>query len=232
MDPERGDAGRAELWSVVDELPAGAGAIGLLSSEEFTHHTDPFARALLEAGGPHVGILLAADPEAAEAVGRVAEACYRGLGARPVVLDVLRREHAVASALPDCDVLFLAGGDPAHLLPALRDTPFWGAVADRWRAGMVLAGASAGAMALCRHCLVPRPGHDKPTVWDRGLGPLERFGLAVHAATRPAEWVAGVAASAPVPVVAIDDATGVLLAPGGAPRVIGPGRAWVAGPSS
>ena len=218
------------LADVIDVLPDGAGPVGLLSSEEFTPLAEAFDRSLLSLVGARVAIVLAADPSSAQAVGATAMDHYRRIGAEPMLVDVLCREQANAGAVPSCDMMFLAGGDPANLLPALLDTPFWAEASARWIDGMGLAGASAGAMALSRHCLVPTPGADKPTVWDRGLGPLERFGLAVHAATRPKEWVHGVASTAPVPVVAIDDGIGVLLAAGSAPQVIGEGRAWVVEP--
>jgi hypothetical protein len=212
---------------VVDSIDAPAGAVGLLSSEEFTPLAEAFDRDLIGVFGPRVAVLLAADPDGAAEAGAAATRHYLGLGAEPVILAVLRREDATADALPECDVLFLAGGDPANLLRAMRETPFWRTAVARWRRGMALAGSSAGAMALCRHCLVPRPGDDKPTVWDEGLGPLERFGLAVHASTRPVEWLARVVASAPVPVVALDDATGLILRPARPPSKIGSGAVRV-----
>jgi cyanophycinase-like exopeptidase len=219
-------------WAAaLDALPDGAGAIGLLSSEEFTVAADAFDDALLRASGRRVGVVLAADPDSAEAGWTAAESHYRRLGASPVRVRVLRRSEAQAVALPDCDVLFLAGGDPTNVLSALRDTPFWDEALRRWRAGMALAGSSAGAMALCRHCLVPRPGDERPTTWDVGLGPVQRFGLAVHASSRPESWLRQVTATAPVAMIAMDDATGLLLRPGQTPRAIGPGRVRLVEPA-
>jgi len=213
----------SDLEGVFDAIPPGHGAVGLLSSDEFKPVVEPFDRALLEATGPRIGLVLAADARAAPHSARLGLAHYRRLGAEPSVVEVLRREDATAGALPDLDVLFLAGGSPASLITALRDTPFWDEALARWREGMALAGSSAGAMALCRNSLVPQRGDRRPTQWEKGLGPIERVALAVHAATAPESWLAHVKETAPVPAVALDDAVGVLLRPGARPTVAGNG---------
>lgn len=56
---------------------------------------------------------------------------------------------------------------------------------------------------------------------------MSGFGLAVHAASRPRDWLREVARSAPAPVVAMDDDAGMLLAPGAGVRTLGDGRVWV-----
>jgi hypothetical protein len=220
---------RAEpsLAETFGELPSGAGAIALLSSDEFTEAAEPFDAALLNACGSRVAIVLAADAHAAPHSAALANAHYRALGATPAITGVLRRDDARADAVPDCDVLFLAGGNPSDLLHALGGTPFWDESLRRWRSGLSLAGSSAGAMALCEHCLTPEPGADKPTRWSAGLGPVRTAALAVHASSRPDAWLHHIAATAPVPVVALDDATGVLLRAADEPIVAGPGRVRV-----
>lgn len=216
-----------ELDTVIDAIPPDHGAVGLLSSDEFLPVAEPFDRAVLAATGPRVALVLAADPRGAPHSARLALAHYRKLGADPVVLDVLKRDEARADALPDYDVLFLAGGDPGKLLACLRETPLWEEALRRWRDGAALAGSSAGAMALCRHSLEPRPGDRMPTHWTEGLGPIERVALAVHAQNRPKEWLEAVAAGAPVPIVALDDGVGLVLRPDSPVTVAGEGNAWV-----
>lgn len=217
----------ADLDAVVDRIPAGHGVVGLLSSDEFLPVAEPFDRALLDATGPRVALILAADPRGAKHSARLGIAHYRKLGADPVALEVLRREDAGAEALPPYDVLFLAGGDPSKLLSCLRDTPLWAEALRRWRDGAALAGSSAGAMALCAHSLEPRPGDRMPTHWTAGLGPIERFAVAVHAKNRPKEWLERIAAVAPVPLVALDDGVGLVLRPEQPVTAAGEGRAWV-----
>jgi hypothetical protein len=215
----------APLSRLLGELPSDAAPVGLLSSDEFTTKVEPFGADLVELAGPRVAILLSGDPDGSVRQAPMAEAHYSELGARPHILGVFSREEATSDALADYDLLFVGGGDPARLLACLRGTPLWAEVLRRWAIGYPIAGSSAGAMALCRSCLVPEPGADAPTRWTPGLGPLERFGLAVHAASRPAGWLDMVTETAPVPVVALDDATGIILRPGLEPIVVGPGSA-------
>jgi cyanophycinase len=202
-----------DLADAFDEIPTGCGPVGLLSSDEFMPVAEPFDRALLAVTGPRVALVLAADPRGASHSARLG------------VADVLIRDDATADKLPDCDVLFLAGGSPAALIATLRDTPFWEEALARWGDGMSLAGSSAGAMALCRHSLVPDPGDRRPSRWERGLGPIERVALAVHARSAPEEWLHHVRGTAPVPVVALDEGVGVVLTHGEEPVVAGNGRA-------
>jgi hypothetical protein len=82
-------------------------------------------------------------------------------------------------------------------------------------------------MALCRHTLVPEPGDRRPSTWTAGCGPIETVALAVHARTAPPAWLEHVRATAPVPVVALDEGVGVVLTAGNEPVVAGDGRAWV-----
>ena len=50
--------------------------------------------------------------------------------------------------LEQADVVYLAGGDPAHLLDTLRGSPMLAALHDALARGAVVAGSSAGAMVL------------------------------------------------------------------------------------
>lgn len=205
-------------------LPDGAGRIGLLSSDEFLEPARPFEDVLLaDAGIRRIGVVLCADHAAAPQSLGFAERRFRGDGIE--VLDV--PSGCAPTPLPEVDLLYLAGGNPRELLGCVRSRDgWWEQVLDRWRAGMHLAGSSAGAMALCADaigtCTCVDPTHE----WGPGLGPVTGVGLAVHADRRDPAWLAGLPASAPVPVVAMDEATGVILEPGRPSMVVGPGRVW------
>ncbi len=217
------------IQRAADSLEQGCGPIGLLSGDEFGPAARPFDKALLGAArGTRVALLLSADPRAASHRAKLARDHFATLGATTTVVGALRRSDAVRGVLPPFDVLYLGGGSPADLLACLRDTPLWEEALERWRDGAALAGASAGAMALCEHSLEPEPGASVPERWTRGLGPVRGFALAVHASSRPRAWLDAVARTAPTPLVALDDATGVILAPGTRVRVAGSGRARVA----
>ena len=212
-----------ELAEVIDQIPEDAGPIGLLSSDEFTLGARTFDRALLAAArGPRVAIMPCADHEHADMIMNNARAHLTPLGATVFEADIGHRP--ASGTLRDADVYYLPGGDPSELLACLRGTLLPRQLIDRWMNGAALAGSSAGAMALCKACLIPEPGADKPTVWTDGLGPIEKVGLAVHVTTRPHAWLRRVAETSRVPVLAMDDGTGVLLRNGRAPEVIGRGR--------
>lgn len=208
------------LADVLGPLPPGAGPIGLLSGDEFTPAVREFDRALLQRTGPRVTVLTCADPANSEATAEHARAHFAALQADTTHAPGLPHD------LSQTDLLYLAGGDPRTLLEEVN-VHSWRGVLDRWKEGMGIAGASAGAMVLSEHCLVPQPGDDKPTTWTRGLGPIKNLGLAVHATTRPAEWLQQVANISRLPVVALDDATGIIIQESEEPIVIGPGNAWI-----
>ena len=162
----------------VDEIPNGCGPIGLLSGEEFLPAAMPFDEALLAETGRRIALLLSADPRAAHQSARLAQEHFTRLGAETSVVDVFRREDATGERVPSFDVLYIGGGSPTDLLACIRDTPLWHEVLKRWRSGAGLAGSSAGAMVLCRHCLEPESGAFVPEHWATGLGPIEGFAVA------------------------------------------------------
>lgn len=213
--------------AVIDALPDGAGAIGLFSSDEFMPGAIPFDRALLEATGPNIAVLFCADHRNAELNARHAAAHFGALGARAWPLPIEHNPARLTGGLPEFDLLYMPGGSPADLLSCLHGSDAWEQILARWRDGAGLAGSSAGAMALCAHCMIPRPGDVRPTTWGSGLGPIQHVGLAVHASSRPDGWMRGMAEKGVVPLLAIEDSTGVLLRPGQAPLTVGPGTAYL-----
>jgi cyanophycinase len=77
---------------------------------------------------------------------------FASLGAEVETLAVVDREGAMdpgpAGRVADAGMVFLSGGNPAHLVDSLRGTPLWSAIVAAWRSGTALAGCSAGAMAF------------------------------------------------------------------------------------
>jgi cyanophycinase len=77
---------------------------------------------------------------------------FTAIGVEVATLDVLDRSGAMqadmAEAVEGAGMIFLSGGDPHHLVDSLRDTPLWEAILREWADGAVLAGCSAGAMAI------------------------------------------------------------------------------------
>ena len=203
------------LRATAEGLPGGAGPLGLLSSDEFLPPVEEFDRRLLELTGARVGVIYCADHRARSQSERYARRHFEVLGARALTLDM----HG--DTLPDYDIAYIAGGSPKDLLEHLRESARWADVEARWRDGAGLAGSSAGAMVLCTHMLTPEPGARVPTTWTEGIGPIDAFAVAVHASSRPDEWLEQVARDAPVRVVALADHAGVIVRKGHAPLVFG-----------
>ena len=132
------------------------GPIALVGGDEFRDGCEPMDRAILAATGaarPKVLIVPTAaaeqNPSRAAANGM---AYFQGLGAEADALMVLDPEDAdddgPVSRVGWADVIYLTGGDPAHLLEVLRGSRMLDAVKGAVAGGAVLAGSSAGAMVL------------------------------------------------------------------------------------
>lgn len=133
-----------------------AGPIALIGGDEFRAGCEPMDREILAAAGasrPKVLIVPTAaarqNPAKAAANGG---SYFEGLGAEAESLMVLESDDAdddgLASRVRWADVVYLTGGDPAHLLNVLRGSRLLDAIKASVAGGAVLAGSSAGAMVL------------------------------------------------------------------------------------
>src|SRR5205807_1253859 len=74
-----------------------------------------------------------------------------------------------------------SGGSPQHLVQSFSGTRAWEVVRGRHDAGAVLAGCSAGAMALGGVTSSPRAmSADRPVAWLPALGVLPRLVMFPH----------------------------------------------------
>jgi cyanophycinase len=155
-----------------------------------------------------------------------ATAWFGSLGATVVGLDVLGRpdalEPANAEAVHRARFVYLAGASPMHLRSVLKDTPLWEALAAAWQAGAVLAGTSAGAMALCDPMVDPRGG-----AFTLGLGLLDGLSVVPHFDAWSEEKRHRTLQLAPkgLIVVGVDERTALIRSADGAWRVAGAGGA-------
>ncbi len=153
------------------------GPIALVGSGEYLPSMLDLERDLLEhaigAGRParYVQLATAAAPEGLavrEKWRRLGAEQAERLGVECVPVPVLDRETAddpaMAALIEDAGLIYLSGGNPAHLSDSLRGTRTWTAIKAAWRDGAALAGCSAGAMAL--------------TSWVPHLRPRRRSGPA------------------------------------------------------
>ena len=154
-----------------------SGPVALHGGAEFLPGDEPFLAALLELAAAKVGmgvlIRVAIVPTAA-ARGRPDLAAANGVAAFERVAGVLGIDidavevrvidaasaagDDLAAQLEQADVIHLPGGEP-DLIPAiLPGSSAWAGVRRAHQAGAVLAGASAGAMALATWCWTPAGG--------------------------------------------------------------------------
>ena len=172
-----------------------------------------FDRALLaDSGAAEVLILpTAAAYEHPERAVETAERWFAGLGVKARGLMVLARPDADdetnVAAIRDARFIYLSGGSPLHLRSVLKDSPAWDALCQAWQGGAVLAGSSAGGMALCDPMVDPRGG-----AFTLGLGLLAQVAIIPHHDTWSPEKAKRTITLAPpgLPVVAIDERTALI----------------------
>ncbi len=172
-------------------------------------------------------------PDGAAANGRAAfERRAAHLG-RAVVVEVARIVDALsaedpheAARLGGADLIHLPGGDPDLLPWILAGSRAMAAIDASSRRGAVIAGASAGAMALAEWTWTPAGG-------IRGLGLVRGAAIVPHYDDiRRTEWQRTLDDLAPggIGYLGLDERTGVISEPDSAEervwRVVGPGTAW------
>lgn len=161
------------------------GTLALVGSGEFLPAIEPLDKLLLErlSGPARVAVLPTASapdgPGVPERWAQMGVDHFTRLGAEVSPVLLLTREHAESEALAEkiaaANFVYLSGGKPQYLVDTLRDTPCWQAIAGVFAAGGVVAGCSAGAMALAERMV------DFPRLWRT----LPALGLAPGMAVIP-----------------------------------------------
>jgi cyanophycinase len=185
-----------------------------------------FDRTLLsESGADEVLVLpTAAAYEHPERAVEWASDWFASLGGTVRGLMVLARPDAEAeanvAAIRDARFIYLSGGSPLHLRSVLKDSAAWDALCQAWQGGAVLAGSSAGAMALCDPMVDPRGG-----AFTLGLGLLAQVAIIPHHNTWSEEKAKRTITLAPkgLPIVGIDECTALVRGRDGAWTVDGVG---------
>jgi cyanophycinase len=218
------------------------GPVALHGGGEFLPGDEPFLLAILELAPRVDGVVRIAVVPTAAARGRPDLAAVNGVAgfqrvaadagipvaveAVPVVDGASAAAPALADRLAASTLIYLPGGDPDVIPTLLPGSAAWAAMRGAWERGAVLAGASAGAMALAAW------------TWTRdggvgGLGVVPGLGVAPHAdATSWDQAVARYASSVPpeLDFIGLAERTAVIVpAASGEPwRVVGEGEArWL-----
>jgi cyanophycinase len=184
---------------------------------------------LAASGGAEVLVLpTAAAYEHPERAVATAERHFEVLGGHVRGLMVVGRRDAEdpanAEVVRRARFIYLGGGSPLHLRSVLKDSLVWQALEEAWHEGAVVAGSSAGAMALCDPMIDPRGG-----ALTLGLGLVEQVAVLPHANTwspEKAHRTFSLAAGG-LRIAAIDEQTALLRDPDGTWRVEGAGKVQV-----
>ncbi|MEO7000539.1 MAG: Type 1 glutamine amidotransferase-like domain-containing protein [Ktedonobacterales bacterium] len=164
---------------------ATTGILALVGGDEFRAHCEPMDHALLAMAARQparvVIVPTAAAQQGPHQAAQNGVRYFTALGAQTTAAMILSPQDAnnpaLANALADADLIYLTGGDPAYLLRCLRDSRCWQAMQARYAAGAMLAGSSAGAMALGA---AMRYGRSGGAGWTLALALAPRIAVLPH----------------------------------------------------
>jgi cyanophycinase len=201
------------------------GPLALVGGAEWREQCTFDAALLAASGGDEVVVLpTAAAYEHPERAVAAASRHFEGLGGKVRGLMVVGRTDAedagMAAVVRAARFIYLGGGSPLHLRSVLKDSKVWQALEEAWHEGAVVAGSSAGAMALCDPMIDPRGG-----ALTLGLGLIEQVAVLPHANTwspEKAHRTFSLAAGG-LRIAAIDEQTALIRDPDGAWRAEGAG---------
>jgi len=211
-----------------------AGVLALVGGDEFKPGNEQQDRLMVAAAGsgPAYVVPTAAARQGPERAVEHATGWFASLGLELRELPVLKRTDAMKPALADAAAkggfFYLVGGDPGHVAQVLHDSLVWRAMFKAWQGGAVLAGSSAGSMALCSHTLVratwPNRFHRRPM---EALGAVPRTAVLPHFETFGHRWIDSARDAAPdLTLLGIDERSAAVWQDG-VWRAAGPGAVTV-----
>lgn len=132
------------------------GRIALVGGDEFRTGCEPMDEAILAATGKPTPVTLiiptAAAFERPDMAAQNGVRHFTSLDADAHPLMALDRKDAMdpdlASEIDSADLVYLTGGNPAHLLETLSESRLLDSIVAALKRGAVLAGSSAGAMVM------------------------------------------------------------------------------------
>lgn len=170
------------------------GPIALVGSGEYLDVMIDTDRRLLDAAGgdarARVVVLPTAsgmeEPGSPARWSRMGIEHFTRLGATVEAAPILTREAAHdpqwLALLERAHFFYFSGGNPQHLIGVMAGSPAWAVIRRRHAQGAVLAGCSAGAMAICGHTAarLRTLGQREAPEWIPALGVLPRLIVLPH----------------------------------------------------
>ncbi|MQF94786.1 MAG: hypothetical protein FI731_03835 [SAR202 cluster bacterium] len=193
-----------------------SGQIALVGGDEFRTGCEDMDRRIMAASGKDPAkVVVVPTATANSAPAKAANdgaTHFAALGGDPSQLMLLERGQAQDPAffggVNQADVVYFTGGSPEHLLETMQDSKFLATLQELFANGLILAGSSAGAMAMGSVMRRPRAGG-----WVDGLGLVPGVVVLPHHERRdPAETSRELQDSAPggLTYLGIDARTGCL----------------------
>jgi cyanophycinase len=194
------------------------GMVALVGSGEFLPVSEPLDRLLLEWLGEAARVVVLPTASAPDGPGvperwaKLGIEHFTRLGAVVEPVMALTRADTESAALAEriaaANVVYLSGGKPGYLLDTLRDTTCWRAIVAVHAAGGIVAGCSAGAMALAGRLVgIPLLQSGQPA-----LGLVPDLAVIPHFDELP-RWLSGLGrlAARRAPVAGVEGATALVV---------------------
>ena len=206
------------------------GKLALVGGDEFRRGCESMDEAILAATGKPTPVALiiptAAASERPDLAAQNGVRHFASLGADAHPLMALDRKDAMSDALASeiesADLVYLTGGNPAHLLETLSESALLDSIVAALDRGAVLAGSSAGAMVMGSWMRFRE--------WLRALGIAKGVAtLPHHERSDPDSTLRELISAAPGDlnaVLGVDGRCGVLSGPDGW-TALGPGNVTV-----
>ena len=173
-------AGRAISFPAVSEQTISTvGPLVLVGGGEFQEGSSFDAELLAQSTGKVLLVPTAAAYERPERILASAREFFAELGGSVEVAPVLGRSDAenpaFAAQVRAARFIYLPGESPLHLRSVLKDSAVLHALVAAWQEGAIIAGSSAGAMALTDPMVDPRGG-----AFTVGLGLVRDLAVVPH----------------------------------------------------
>lgn len=190
------------------------------------------AHALQLAGGPSANALLLPQSSRRETAGQKTRDAFLRLGAQEAAILSLEDLEAARELLAQADLIWISGGSQNRFMQAFEGTGLLGLIRQRYLAGAVVAGTSAGAAVMAEHMFTGQADLESlrggTTETKPGLGLLPEALIDQHFhARRRFNRLLGAVLDRPTLVgIGIDEKTAIVYH-NGAFEVIGPSNVLV-----